>query len=68
MKNDKKDPIKTVLNWNTGDVEYEFSGGVILGRNGRTKIKVTDNVAIDVDSGEPEIIEPFFGGDNGDED
>lgn len=60
MKNDKNDPFKPVLNWRTGEVEYEFSGGIILGKNGKTRVKVADDVAVDVGSGRADIVSPIF--------
>ncbi|MBP5311382.1 MAG: hypothetical protein J6112_00915 [Clostridia bacterium] len=61
MKSDKKAPFEPVLNWSTGEIEYEFKDGIILGNKGKTKVKVTDDVAVDIGSGGAELVRPLFG-------
>ena len=49
-----------IYNFRTDDIEMSFPNKIIIGKGGKVKHKLFDDVAIDLESGEAQLITPIF--------
>ena len=64
----KKDKSPFVLNGTTGGLDYKVGKDLLVSYDGRIKYRAGNSVAIDVETGYPEMIFPFDDDDDDDDD